>query len=560
MADKVCSPGGPNGTDQHLRPLAPCADPADASRESSLDFVLKHLHHCRQHHSKCAEQDPTFQPTRLVNCADDTGQLLLVEQDRTVQASPSAIQYVALSYCWGASGFFKTTRTNIDRLKQGFDLSDLPKTLQDAIAVTRQLGIPYIWIDALCIVQGDAADWEKESGTLADVYSNAYFTLAALSAATVTEGFLHLRRSPVQLTRTCSGESGVPTVLVAQEKIRTGLHASSLQDDWNPVLGTQEGDFDPVQKRGWCFQEELLSRRFVAYSRQEIQWSCRTETSCQCRPLGDDGHPKAIPKPKSVQEDPFRFWAEMVPFYSQRALTFPKDKLPAISGLARQVQRLTSADYIAGIWLQDLKRSLNWKLQDDVTTCPPTYRAPSFSWASIDSPVLIPTTTDTLPDIISVMSWDVEPKRQDLLGEIKHASLTVSGFVLSATITYNAESLGGFDFRVAIAGERVVLEEDTHLVRFQVQGADGSDSWSVRRSKEEVKHSRGEWGSGVAVRALCLSVDDMGVEFLVLGQSPENGTELERIGSARFTTAISFFEDFVREVTRDCHRQTITLV
>jgi hypothetical protein len=62
---------------------------------------------------------------------------------------------------------------------------------------------------------------------------------------------------------------------------------------------------------------------------------------------------------RNFEQDPFRFWAEMFPFYSQRSLKVPKNKLPAISGLSGEIQRITSADNVAGIWLQDLKRSLS---------------------------------------------------------------------------------------------------------------------------------------------------------------------------------------------------------
>jgi len=548
-------------TEIHRHPQShkPQATLTDISSDDSFEFVLHRLQYCKRNHPQCSQRSPTFQPSRLIHCADIDGQLQLLEHDQAVPNS-SPVGYVALSYCWGSLGFFKTTRTNIDQLKRGFRLSDLPKTIQDAIYVTRQLGIPYIWIDALCIVQDDTADWEKESGMMADVYSNAHVTLAALSAASVTEGFLHLNRTPVRITRILSGEDGVTTVLVAQEKIRTGLHASSLQNDWNPTLGTQDGDFDPVQKRGWCFQEETLSRRFVAYSRHEIQWSCRTELSCQCQPLDYDENPRAIPQTWNLRDNPFRYWAEMLPSYSNRSLTFLNDKLPAISGLARQIQRITAADYVAGIWLHDLKRSLGWTLQDDVTSCPSTYRAPSFSWASIDSPIFMATAADPLPGIVSVVSWDVKLKGQDPFGEIKHASLTVSGFVHAATITHQPEGFEGFAYRVTIANKTAVLEEDTHLVKFQTKDLAGRGCWSVRRSQEEVKYSHGECDPSVTVRALCLGAGKTAAQFLVLGLCPDDPRMLERIGSATFTAAISSFEDFVRGVTRDCHRQTVTLV
>ncbi|KAH6844684.1 heterokaryon incompatibility protein-domain-containing protein [Chaetomium sp. MPI-CAGE-AT-0009] len=543
------------GQDRHSQPLVGII----GEENGSFAFVAEQLQNCKRNHAMCSQRSPTFQPTRLIRCDHNTRDLRLVELDPGAGNS-SPVEYAALSYCWGVAASFKTTRKNIDQLKQGFKVSELPKSLQDAIEVSRQLGIEHIWIDAICIVQGDAADWERESGMMADVYTNAYVTIAALSAASVADGFLHLRRNPVKISRSWSDEHGATTALVAQEKIRTGLHASTLRNNWGPTLGTQEGDFNPVQTRGWCFQEEILSTRYLAFSRQEMQWSCRATSTCQCGSLGHDGNAGALRQAPSIQDDPFGFWAEMLPFYTQRSLSFPTDRLPAISGLARAIQRSTSADYVAGIWLQDLKRSLNWKPQDDIGPCPSTYRAPSFSWASIDGGIFMYTAADSLPDIVSVVSWDVETKGQDPLGEIKHASLTVNGFVHTATITHRPESFSGFEFHVKIASEGAVLDDDTHLVKFRTKSPTDHGGWSVRRSSEPVTHVEGEWGPGVAVLSLCVAVNEKAAEFLILGQCPTDATKLERIGSARFTAVTASYEDFANEVTRDCYRQTITLV
>lgn len=528
--------------------------------DRTFAFVTEQLQNCKQYHPICAQRSPTFQPTRLIHCAGNTGSLRLVELGPLTSTS-SPVEYVALSYCWGASPPFKTERKNIDEYKQGFKVSNLPKSLRDAIEVTRHLGIEYIWIDAICIIQGDADDWGKESAMMADIYNNAYVTIAALSAAASAEGFLHLRRHPLQISRSWSDGHGATTTLVAQEKIRTGLHASTLRNNWGPTLGTQEGDFDPVQTRGWCFQEEVLSRRYLAFSRQEMQWSCKVASTCQCGSLDRDENTEVLHMALGIQSDPFRFWADdVVPLYSQRTLSYAKDRLPAISGLARAIQRTTSADYVAGIWLQDLTRTLNWKPQDDIKPSPSIYMAPSFSWASIDSPISMHTAGNPAPDIVSVVSWDVQLERQDPLGEIKCASLTLNGFVHAATVTHQPESFSGFEFRVSIADERVVLDEDTHLVKFETKRPDGADIWSVRRSNKEVKHVEGEWGSGVEVQALCLVASKEAAEFLILGQCPNDATKLARIGTARFTAVTDSYADFANEVTRDCYRTTITLV
>ncbi|KAK3316863.1 heterokaryon incompatibility protein-domain-containing protein, partial [Apodospora peruviana] len=110
--------------------------------------------------------------------------------------------YCALSYCWGPKGgksHMLTTTENVDHhLSNGMEVSRLPKTFQDAVVITRELGVRYLWIDALCIIQGDKADWAAESARMADVYGNAYLVIAASGAADPCEGSFSRRLpSPV---------------------------------------------------------------------------------------------------------------------------------------------------------------------------------------------------------------------------------------------------------------------------------------------------------------------------------------------------------------------------
>lgn len=114
--------------DQHPQSYKSCAELSGTSRDDSFEFILNRLEHCKQNHTKCSQQSPTFQPSRLIRCADVSGQLQLVEHGETAP-SPSPVQYVALSYCWGSANFFKMTQANIDQLKQGFSCSDLPRRL-----------------------------------------------------------------------------------------------------------------------------------------------------------------------------------------------------------------------------------------------------------------------------------------------------------------------------------------------------------------------------------------------------------------------------------------------
>lgn len=104
-------------------------------------------------------------------------------------------QYVALSYCWGSNVPFTTTSANLQehRRENGITFAQLPETLQDAVLMVRYLGLSYLWVDCLCIIQDDLVDWENEAAQMADVYSNAFLTLAAMRASHCDEGFLGLR-------------------------------------------------------------------------------------------------------------------------------------------------------------------------------------------------------------------------------------------------------------------------------------------------------------------------------------------------------------------------------
>jgi hypothetical protein len=102
-------------------------------------------------------------------------------------------RYAALSYCWGASLPSTTTTANLQAHESGISFDTLPRTLQDAILVVRWMGIEYIWIDCLCILQDSKTDWEHEAARMADVYPNAYLTITASRAEHCGEGFLGSR-------------------------------------------------------------------------------------------------------------------------------------------------------------------------------------------------------------------------------------------------------------------------------------------------------------------------------------------------------------------------------
>jgi hypothetical protein len=101
-----------------------------------------------------------------------------VDSSKTAVSGP----FVSLSHCWGGAEILKLTTTNISVLKGDISFLQLPKTFQDAIQVVRTLGIRYIWIDSLCIIQNSDQDWHKEASAMLKVYKHALFNIAATAS------------------------------------------------------------------------------------------------------------------------------------------------------------------------------------------------------------------------------------------------------------------------------------------------------------------------------------------------------------------------------------------
>lgn len=123
----------------------------DSSSQQCLSLIKNWLRDCEQCHASCARQTLPKLPTRVVD---------VQEPSRLYETNHESSRYVALSHCWGKVSLYRTKKATLGVHKKGIGWDDLFKTLQDAIALTRQLEIPYIWIDSLCIVQDDTLDCE----------------------------------------------------------------------------------------------------------------------------------------------------------------------------------------------------------------------------------------------------------------------------------------------------------------------------------------------------------------------------------------------------------------
>ncbi|KAH8812187.1 heterokaryon incompatibility protein-domain-containing protein [Xylogone sp. PMI_703] len=304
-------------------------------------------------------------PTRLIKLENDSIRLCLAAE---IQDYP---RYATLSHCWGTIKLLKLTRANWEWFREGLPLSMLCQTFQDAIYVARALDLQYIWIDSLCIIQDDLDDWEKESKLMSSVYGCSSINIAATSA-TNGNGGCFFERDPNHVWR-----HQFPVVFEGVERIYQSV---------------DDGIFDacvfstPLARRAWAIQERILAPRTLFFSSSQLFWECNGLNACEI-------FPEIFPATLSygdfyLQKQPLSraLWDKIVRLYSSCDLTFPEDKLIAISGLARHIQQREKNTYLAGLWKSDLEAQLCWKSRTRAAR-PLHNRAPSWSWASVDSTV-----------------------------------------------------------------------------------------------------------------------------------------------------------------------------
>jgi hypothetical protein len=383
-----------------------------------VDILRVWLSDCKAHET-CQNATPLdVWPTRVINISNDQ---IHLEQPQERLQEP----YIALSHCWGTSNLPKTTKDSVTQLKNKIDWKALTKTFQDAITLTRRLGFRYIWIDSLCIIQDDENDWLVEASKMAGIYEDAELVISATSARDGSEG-LFRERKPVQIlasedTRySCTvRESGSFHKVISthgpEEKCNdkdcpiyicrdTARHA---QWDWFDMIATSSHRFNSLLTRAWAFQERLLATRIVHFADHELVWECRETQRCECMHLDrSDARPilerrtdniklrfsqATSPSTSSQQSAPlqrlelFELWAKVVENYTERLLTFEKDRLMALEGASKRMAKLSLGPCIGGLFLSDMPRCLLWHATSPGTRHP-TYRAPTWAWPSIMPP------------------------------------------------------------------------------------------------------------------------------------------------------------------------------
>ncbi|KAF2273588.1 HET-domain-containing protein [Westerdykella ornata] len=424
---------------------------------SCIELIQKWLATCNISHDKCViNNEASLLPTRVIWVGNQysTPRLHISKHDEKGL-------FVALSHCWGGSSPVLTTTATLPMRVDSIPLLSLPQTFQDAIQVTRALGIEYLWIDSLCIVQDSHDDWVHEASRMGTIYESAYFTISADAAQDCNTGFLSApaRRPGVCVsvpfdnpTATSQSANGTISVrekgsLMRQLPIH-GWHSENImalappepEEDTPSYLQIITGaPTSRLSTRGWVMQERILASRTLHFGKFELGWECRNCISCECcadskrSRRGDARLKGALGKNE---------WPRIVKEYTWMSLTVSEDRLPALSGLVSTLAKGSRLgdEYVSGLWKSTLAQDLLWHVpsgsEKDKKGLLPRPYAPSWSWASLNAPVEYAPANPGIANSFEVVDIVCEPVGGNPYGPVtEHSYIEVSG--LCVPVWYN---------------------------------------------------------------------------------------------------------------------------
>lgn len=421
-------------------------------QDAGLSTVRDLLKNCLSSHTKCRKPKFTTLPKRVLDVlGNDSKSVRLHESDFNREENRFEYgEYVALSHVWGVGkGLPKTSTKTIESYKRGIAWTSLPRALQEAVVLTRALGIRWLWIDALCLIQDDPASKLEESMIMDEIFGNAFLTIAATSAPDSSNHPLFpVQVQPFKIQATDNKGSAFKIFVREQPShysFKAPFDESAHMNDWElPFNISEDSNQDtPLLKRAWTFTERLLSPRILHFTKSEMIFECCEGYQCECgrindpifdsratdsikqefgriiaetnrRPSFDGSVQDQMQGIESVtsqlasttltngaknisqrREEALQLWSYIITEFTARNITYDSDRLLAIASIAKQLSSSLHSGYVAGQWTFSTM-GLLW-YPNDSTRCRRSkpllgHNVPSWSWASIEgSPIFFDT-------------------------------------------------------------------------------------------------------------------------------------------------------------------------
>jgi hypothetical protein len=434
---------------------------------SVLGNVNYWFRNCLKNHPTCSgDIDPTVYPPRLLDVSKRV--VSLVGETSILKGAP----YAALSHSWGPNPrHLILTSENQIAMQEHIEDDALHSTFRDAVEITRKLGIDYLWIDSLCIIQagGDhAKDWLGHAAIMGSIYQNCTINIAAAYGSDASAGCF-VSRNPIEIAPCVVGLRKI-TVINADDSDNP-----TIEREMNPTshllvpesLFTEGVDHFHLDTRGWVCQERLLSPRTIHFAKDQLFWECSgSQNVCEMIPEGvwNEKLPKADEFPYSGDaigtgfswgtmqfdagttpyswrapspKEQYEWWLKTLHGYVKRSLTKSSDKLPAIGGIAQRTTVALDDKYLAGLFQSHLPDALLWSCVQETR---PTHArdndnfyAPSWSWSSLNNDIdftpLVDSESRQLCTVLRIQIEYIDPENP--FGQVSFASLRLKGPFLS---------------------------------------------------------------------------------------------------------------------------------
>lgn len=347
-----------------------------------------------------------------------------------------------------------TKHSTIQERRSRIPFASLPLTFRHAVQITRDLGVRYLWIDSLCIIQDSVEDWEVESSRMGAIYMHSYVTLAADSSRSSDAGLFNTQsvlqdegplgehiRLDVSTGDTGGKRSSCDLYISSELEVPKNVGALGPVTSAEETTEDKDDPDESLVKRGWTLQEAVLPSRVLHFTSKQLIWECSqtgyeaedmfslnlrymrpsfTEMKAKLMPQlgkgkGDDAYDPARGLRASEVKILRAWYCDLIEFrYSGRRLTYGIDKLPAIAGLADLASQTLDSEYIAGMWKKGMEWALTWRVcQAEAFTEEKKrqpYRSPSFSWACSNSLFMWPYPLETFQRTAQVEDTHVEPR------------------------------------------------------------------------------------------------------------------------------------------------------
>lgn len=395
----------------------------------TIDYpvIREWLRYCISSHNDCQKKGSPALGMKYLDC-----------NTNVIVPAPENTPYVALSYVWGQP------RANYNQNQDHTELkSEIPRTVQNAILVTKELGYKYLWVDKYCVSQNNDEARYEQIQQMATIYRNAEITLIAAAGPDAEYGL--------------PGVGGTPR------------HTQAVADYgsfsiFSTVNNTHDSIWDSVwNTRGWTFQEAILSRRRLVFTEEQVYFECGVMNCFESVPPNlsliherhqrgkshkflypgilsgkfSDGYGNSDKEAFSS----LRIRDILLGQYSRKALTYPTDRLNAFTGIMKRFEErrrdlfhlwgvmcdLSGPNFFALFVNRLLWVHVQWynllhssgfeqgtKRRSHERISTSRYKAPSWSWAGWTGKTIFPL-QGISPDVTFVHGVTLESESQSRL-------------------------------------------------------------------------------------------------------------------------------------------------